>query len=89
MPKRIQLQRTKDWRKPAGAIVVARPSRWGNPIHVGAIARCSVDSDEGYFEEIPVTVTAAMAVEMYRDVMRGRLEYPTWENPHVDDVAYT
>ena len=28
--KRIQLRRTKGWRKPEGAIVVARPSRWGN-----------------------------------------------------------
>lgn len=30
-PKRIQLRRTKGWRKPEGAVVVARPSRWGNP----------------------------------------------------------
>lgn len=30
-PKRIQLRRTKGWRKPEGAIVVARPSSWGNP----------------------------------------------------------
>lgn len=28
--QRIQLRRTKGWRKPEGAIVVARPSRWGN-----------------------------------------------------------
>jgi hypothetical protein len=31
MPERIQLRRTKGWRKPAGAIVVARPTDWGNP----------------------------------------------------------
>ncbi len=30
MPERIQLRRTKGWRKPEGAIVVSRPSRWGN-----------------------------------------------------------
>lgn len=30
-PKRIQLQRTKDWRKPEDAVVVSRPTRWGNP----------------------------------------------------------
>lgn len=30
-PKRIQLRRTKGWRKPEGAVVVARPSKWGNP----------------------------------------------------------
>lgn len=34
-PKRIQLRRTKGWRKPDGAIVVSRPSRWGNPYAVG------------------------------------------------------
>ncbi len=34
MPHRIQLRRTKGWRKPASAIVVARPTRWGNPFPV-------------------------------------------------------
>lgn len=31
MPERVQLSRKKGWRKPEGALVVARPSRWGNP----------------------------------------------------------
>ena len=30
-PKRIQLSRTKGWRKPEGAVVVSRPTKWGNP----------------------------------------------------------
>lgn len=30
-PKRIRLRRTRGWRKPPGAIVVARPTKWGNP----------------------------------------------------------
>lgn len=30
-PRRIQLLRTKGWRKPEGAIVVSRPTVWGNP----------------------------------------------------------
>lgn len=34
-PKRIQLRRTKGWRLPAGAVNVARPSRWGNWYVVG------------------------------------------------------
>lgn len=34
MPERIQLRRTKGWRKPAGVVVVARPSKWGNPFVV-------------------------------------------------------
>ena len=29
-PQRIQLRRTKGWRKQPGAIVVARPTKWGN-----------------------------------------------------------
>lgn len=34
-PRRIQLRRTSGWRKPLLAVVVARPSRWGNPFVVG------------------------------------------------------
>ena len=34
-PKRIQLRRTKGWRKPEGAVVVSRPSKWGNPFIFG------------------------------------------------------
>jgi hypothetical protein len=30
-PKRIQLRRTSGWRLSAGAVVVSRPSRYGNP----------------------------------------------------------
>lgn len=33
-PQRIQLRRTKGWRKPEGAVVVSRPSKWGNPYKV-------------------------------------------------------
>lgn len=36
-PKRIQLSRKKGYRKPEGAIVVARPSIYGNPFRVGAL----------------------------------------------------
>lgn len=34
IPRRIQLRRTKGWRKPEGAVVVSRPTRWGNPVRV-------------------------------------------------------
>ena len=33
-PQRIQLQRTKGWRKPAKALVCARPSVLGNPFQI-------------------------------------------------------
>jgi hypothetical protein len=35
-PQRIQLRRTRGWRKPDGAIVVSRPTKWGNPYAVSA-----------------------------------------------------
>jgi hypothetical protein len=31
---RVQLSRRPGWRKPEGAVVVSRPSRWGNPYQV-------------------------------------------------------
>jgi len=31
MAERIQLSRAKGWRLPAGAVSVARPTKWGNP----------------------------------------------------------
>jgi len=33
-PGRIQLRRTRGWRKPPRTVVVARPTRWGNPFPV-------------------------------------------------------
>jgi len=44
MPERIQLRRTKGWRKPKAAVVVARPGAWGNPFVVHEHGdRCGVD----------------------------------------------
>jgi hypothetical protein len=36
---RVQRSRRKGWRKPAGAVVVSRPSRWGNPYPVAEHGR--------------------------------------------------
>jgi hypothetical protein len=33
-PKRIQLSRARGWRLPEGAVVVSRPTYWGNPFKV-------------------------------------------------------
>lgn len=35
-PQRVQLSRKRGWRKPENTVVVARPSKWGNPFRVGA-----------------------------------------------------
>lgn len=42
-PQRIQLRRTRGWRKPPGCINVARPSRYGNPYRVGDLIRDPVN----------------------------------------------
>lgn len=45
-PQRIQLSRAKGWRKPENTVVVARPSKWGNPWKIdskGHCATCSCD----------------------------------------------
>jgi hypothetical protein len=60
MPDRVRLRRTAGWRKPPGAVVVARPSRWGNPHPVSS--------------HTPQAHRAA--VEAYRaDLLAGRLGF--------------
>lgn len=68
MPERIQLRRTKGWRKPEGAVVVARPSRWGNPFKVG-----DEISPHEWLPDVSVTcagpsvhVTQQLAVDLFR-----------------------
>jgi hypothetical protein len=34
MPERVQLSRRKGWRKPENTVVVARPTKYGNPFRV-------------------------------------------------------
>lgn len=71
MPERIRLSRAKGWRKPEGAVVVSRPSKWGNPWRVGDVVPLYVSGPSrkqclaGY-----VTLTAEMAVAAYRDMLR-------------------
>lgn len=60
MPERIQLRRTRGWRKPEGSVVVARPSGWGNP------HRATDDSPEAH----------QVAVELFHaDLLAGRLDF--------------
>jgi hypothetical protein len=49
--QRIQQHRIKGWRKPADAISVARPHKWGNPYRTGQ----------------PGIPDAQAAVELYRE----------------------
>lgn len=67
MAERIQLRRTKGWRKPEGAIVVARPSRWGNPWRIGADGY--VHGPGTYFSHDPAA-SNALAVALYADWLK-------------------
>lgn len=84
-PKRIQLRRTKGWRKPEGAIVVARPTVWGN----SWTAR-----DIGELYGVGIVAGRAMAAAKFADEwsvvlssdndIRHRLGYP--ESAHIVDI---
>jgi len=58
MPERGVRRRTRGWRKPPGAVIVTRPTRWGNPYRV---------APHGPY-------TAAEAAGLYRrDLLAGTL----------------
>lgn len=66
-PKRIQLRRTKGWRKPEGAVVVARPSKWGNPFKVGETVQIDLGPDAtGPVRFLRRKRTRAEVVDAYR-----------------------
>ena len=97
MPERIQLRRTKGWRKPDGAIVVARPSRWGNPYVVGSgevTWSGTCDGDAGFYgerrnvwcDQSPLRaggLTTDEAVRLFRGDLEGNLADP---DPYFDEL---
>jgi|GEM_PF-1351156 len=78
MPKRIQLQRAKGWRKPPNAVVVARPGKWGNPFAIGTGRGMEID---GAFVEEMVK-DRATAVRFFADM----LSYPVRPYPTDDEI---
>lgn len=67
MPERIRLRRAKGFRKPEGAITVARPSAWGNPFKLGGTVRVDDDGD------VEVTLDRDTMIALYR---RWLAEHP-------------
>ena len=85
MPERIQLRRTKGWRKPAGAVVVARPGKWGNPHVVGgvtnsalAVAAFRTDLERASAGELSSPHAARMVADLHE--LRGR-DLACWCKP--------
>lgn len=69
MPQRIQLRRAKGWRKPAGAVVVARPSKWGNPFRLKETAQ--------RYPSLSPQQCAEFIVNEFRDML-GAQELREW-----------
>ena len=86
MPERIQLRRTKGWRKPEGAVVVARPSRWGNPYRPGetALFWTYVENDVIHAWHAPLSVEDAIAW-----FKRDLLDDPALHDAEPGDAQWT
>lgn len=80
-PQRVQLRRTKGWRKPEGAVVVARPSKWGNPFEVGELVPA------GDPPELQRRATRSDVVEMFGDYAAGLLiAKPRWTDADLAEL---
>jgi hypothetical protein len=81
-PYRVQLRRTKGWRKPANTVVVARPSKWGNPWTVDMYR---IDYPPSSDSEL-----RRMAVSDYRGWLDGRwdldADWPQRDRPDVREL---
>jgi hypothetical protein len=69
MPRRLQLRRTKGWRTPEGAVVVARPTKWGNPHRLRDHA--PADAVERYRADL-LSGRLRVSVDDVRRELRGR-----------------
>lgn len=76
MPIRVQLSRKKGWRKPEGAVVVSRPSKWGNPYKLDA-----------YPSGMTLDDRRVHALDCFRRLLLGQIEQPAVSLAFtVDDV---
>jgi hypothetical protein len=75
----VQLSRRRGWRKPDGVVVVARPTKWGNPFAVGQ----AVDTPDG-----PVTPQdRAESVALFADWVQGDDPRAAWIRDHVHELS--
>lgn len=87
-PKRIQLSRRRGWRKPEGTIVVARPTRWGNPYVVHSHERCGIDLESCSLKETQWPASdRAGAVVAFRHMLTLPLHPQPWY-PDLDEIRY-
>lgn len=81
-PERIQLRRTKGWRKPDNTVVVSRPSRWGNPWTIDMYLADYPDASE--------VKRRSMATSDFRGWLDGRwdldADWPQRDRPNVTEL---
>lgn len=86
-PQRIQLRRTKGWRKPDDAVVVARPSRWGNPFRVIDAVEWGAARDEEHAVAVVVASFRLWLAGSNRDWMGPESnERRRWMLDHLNDL---
>ena len=96
MPNRIQLRRTHGWRKPAGTIVVARPTRWGNPFRIDDLADLIEHYEISHNGDAPPRgalrgQAQRMAVSWFADMVTTRIPRQVWPKaahhyPSTDEI---
>lgn len=75
-PQRLQLSRRKGYRKPVDAVIVARPSQWGNPYRLKPGSRHTLIDQHGNEYSCAPGAWRAAAVRHFReDLMDGRLTF--------------
>lgn len=73
-PRRIQRRRTKGWRLPDNAVIVSRPSRFGNPFKISdAMEWGGAETTEAARE---------LCVTAFRQWLRGNRDW--WMGPKAD-----
>ena len=66
MPRRLQRSRRRGWRKPDGAVIVDRTSRWGNPYRLDHYQFGNADGSPAEWDE---RAARAMAVRDFEHAL--------------------
>lgn len=88
LPTRVCLSRARGWRKPENTVVVARPSRFGNPFRIGHDVLWVLEGGNPVTVPVPDAVTA---VQMFRRWMNRPGKPSPYmgieEPPAIDELA--
>lgn len=79
MPDRVRLSRRAGWRKPENTIVVARPTRWGNPYRWQDYRTDWTDASDAELRR--------MAVSDFRGLLEGRFDDHTYPCDDIGQLA--